>query len=112
MSAWGTAETDAHARCGHCDNCVRSPESIERRDVSLVAWQILQVLRTIENDGGRVTLGMLADLVRGAGGGSYGVSSGNRRKGKQSASKEKVELNLEEVAGGKVTLGKDVSESS
>lgn len=111
MSAWSTAETDALAKCGHCDNCVRSPESIEKKDVTLATWQILQVLKHIENDGGRVTLGMLADLVRGAGGGSYGVNNGGKKKGKQSASKEKVGLDLEEVAGGKVALGKDETET-
>ncbi|THH10608.1 hypothetical protein EW145_g1208 [Phellinidium pouzarii] len=110
MSAWGTAESDAHARCGHCDNCTRPPESVERRDVTLAAWQILQVTQTIERDGGRVTLGMLADLVRGVGGGAYGVSGGGGKRGKGKA-KEKVELDLGEIAGGKVKLGKDETEA-
>lgn len=105
MSAWATTEADAHARCGHCDNCTRPPESIERRDVTLEAWQILQVAQAIERDGGRVTLSMLADLVRGAGGGVYGVGGGKRGKGK---AKEKVGLDLAEIAGGKITLSKDV----
>ncbi|KAH8116052.1 ATP-dependent DNA helicase [Phellopilus nigrolimitatus] len=107
MSAWGTAETDAHARCGHCDNCTRPPESVERKEVTLATWQILQVAQAIERDGGRVTLGMLADLVRGAGGGAYGASKGGGKRGKGKA-KERVGLDLGEIAGGKVTLGKDI----
>ena len=105
MSAWATSEADVHARCGHCDNCSRPPENVERRDVTLEAWQILQVAQAIERDGGRVTLSMLADLVRGAGGGAYGVAGGKRGKGK---AKEKVGLDLAEIAGGKIALGKDV----
>ncbi|EJD05581.1 ATP-dependent DNA helicase [Fomitiporia mediterranea MF3/22] len=111
MSAWGTAETDAHARCGHCDNCTRPPESVERRDVTFLAWQILRVVQAVEQGTGRVTLGMLADLVRGAGGGAFGVASGKRGRGKaKDGLKEKVELDLEELSGGKVSLGKDDTE--
>ena len=113
MSAWGTAETDAHARCGHCDNCKREPESIERRDVTLQAWQILRVTQAIEQESGRVTVSMLADLVRGVGGGAFGVPSGGRGRGKgRSGNKEKVGLDLEEIAGGKVLLSKEVLSST
>ena len=67
-------------------------------------------MQEIEGQGGRVTLGMMVDLVRGAGGGSYGVSGeSHRRKGK---AKEKAELNLDAIAGGKVNLSKDVSLTS
>ena len=52
---------------------------------------------------------MLADLVRGAGGGAFSVSSGTGGRKRKSLSKEKVGLDLDAVAGGKVTLGKDVS---
>jgi hypothetical protein len=73
-----------------------------------MAWQILKVAEAIEHDGGRVTLGMLGDLVRGSGGGSYGVAGGGGRgRGK---AKEKVGLDLEDIAGGKVKLSKDVSD--
>jgi ATP-dependent DNA helicase Q1 len=75
--------------------------------VSLDAWQILKVVQQVERHGGRVTLGMLADLIRGAGGGSFGVVS-NNRKGKGTG-KEKIGLDLDEIAGGKVALSKDVS---
>lgn len=107
ISSWATEESNALDRCGHCDNCTRPPESIERKDVTVEAWQILKVAGAVENDGGRVTLGMLGDLVRGAGGGAYGVAAGGR-KGKGNA-KEKIGLDLDAIAGGKVTLPKDVS---
>ncbi|KAL5498565.1 hypothetical protein ACEPAH_1919 [Sanghuangporus vaninii] len=111
MSAWGTAETDAHARCGHCDNCKRPPEAMERRDVTLPAWQILRVSQVIERMSGRVTMGMLADLVRGAGGGSFGAVVGGRGRGKgKGGAKEKIGLDLDEIAGGKVQLGKEETE--
>lgn len=107
MSAWGTAESNATARCGHCDNCTRPPETLDQRDVTLAAWQIVKVVASMEREGGRVTVGMLTDLVRGVGGGAYGVRGGGKRgKGK---AKEKVDLDLEDIAGGKVTLGKDVT---
>lgn len=85
---------------------------MERKDVTLEAWQILKIMRNIESQGGRVTLGMMADLIRGAGGGSFGTSksTGNSRKGKgKSKEKEKAELDLDGIAGGKVGLNKDVS---
>ncbi|KAL5514242.1 hypothetical protein ACEPAG_2330 [Sanghuangporus baumii] len=111
MSAWGTAETDAHARCDHCDNCKRPPEAMERRDVTLPAWQILRVSQVIERMSGRVTMGMLADLVRGAGGGSFGAVVGGRGRGKgKGGAKEKIGLDLDEIAGGKVQLGKEETE--
>lgn len=108
MSSWGTTDSDAYSRCGHCDNCVRAPESIETRNVTLESWKILKIAESIERDGGRVTVGMLADLVRGAGGRAYGVTErgGKQSKGK---AKEKVALDVEQIVGGKLTLSKDVS---
>lgn len=107
MSSWATSESNALDRCGHCDNCTRSPDSIEHINVTTMAWRILKVTEAIERDSGRVTLGMLGDLVRGSGGGTYGVAGGGKRgKGK---AKEKVDLDLEAIAGGKVNLTKDVS---
>lgn len=84
---------------------------MDRRDVTLPAWQILRVAQAIERDKGRVTMGMLADLVRGAGGGAFGATVGGRGRGKgrrQAPVKEKVGLDLDEIAGGKVSLGKEV----
>ncbi|KAF8459232.1 P-loop containing nucleoside triphosphate hydrolase protein [Gautieria morchelliformis] len=109
LASWTSSTSGALTPCGHCDNCTRPPETIDCRDVSLDAWQILKVVQQVERQGGRVTLGMLADLIRGAGGGSFGVV-GNNRKGKGTA-KEKIGLDLDEIAGGKVTLSKDDGET-
>ena len=72
-------------------------------------------MQNIERDSGRVTMSMLADLVRGAGGGSYGVvnanggGKGKRRRSAAVLGKEKVSLDLDAICGGKVGLSKDVS---
>ncbi|KLO09213.1 ATP-dependent DNA helicase [Schizopora paradoxa] len=109
MSAWATSEVDGDARCLHCDNCTRRPESVFEKDVTLDAWRVLKIANSIHGESGRVTLSMLADLVRGAGGGAFGAAGGGKRgKGK---SKEKVSLDLDELAGGKVSLGKDETET-
>lgn len=103
-SAWTTDEKAADERCGHCDNCTRAPETIQQVDVTVQGWQILKVVEQVEIEGGRVTIAMLSDLCRGAGGKGFDVPSGRRGKGK-----EKSELNLTEIAGGPVTLSKEVS---
>lgn len=105
LSAWSDSEGNTLTRCGHCDNCTRSKSSITTRDVTLESWQVLKVLEHVSRDGGRITVGMLADLVRGAGGGAYSASTG----GKKGKGKEKISLDLDEVAGGKVTMNKNVS---
>ena len=105
INAWSTDGKDSLTRCSHCDNCIRPPEVIERRDVTVQAWQLVRIVEAIAAEGGRVTLGMLADLARGAGGGAFGVGSRNG-KGK---SKEKVGLDLEAICGGKVDMSRDVS---
>ncbi len=64
----------------------------------------MKIVEAIAAEGGRVTLGMLADLARGAGGGAFGVGSRNG-KGK---SKEKVGLDLETICRGKVDMSRDV----
>lgn len=109
MSSWTTDDSDALTRCGHCDNCKRPPEEIDRRNVALEALQLLQIVSAVERDGGSLTLNNLATLARGNKGGSYEATQGGRgRKGK-GKTKEKVNLDLEEVAGGKVNISKDVS---
>jgi ATP-dependent DNA helicase Q1 len=65
------------------------------------------VAQAIDNEGGRVTVGMLADLARGVGGKAFQVPSGGGKRKKQGS--EKVALDLGGVAGGKITLSKDVS---
>jgi ATP-dependent DNA helicase Q1 len=104
INAWSTDGKDTLTRCGHCDNCTRPPEAIEQRDVTVQAWQLMKIVEAIAAEGGRVTLGMLADLARGAGGGAFGVGDRNG-KGKP---KEKVGLDLETICRGKVDMSRDV----
>jgi ATP-dependent DNA helicase Q1 len=69
------------------------------------AWQLLKIVAAVQQDGGNLTLNMLARLARGKGGGAYEVGGGKKGKGK---SKEKMALDLDEVAGGFVALTNDV----
>ncbi|KIJ15140.1 hypothetical protein PAXINDRAFT_180755 [Paxillus involutus ATCC 200175] len=101
MTSWTTEESSAMDKCGHCDNCTRAPETIEHKDVTIEAWQILKILEAVDAQGGRQTIAGLSDLARGLGGGSF-EASGKRKK-----SKEKVQLDYDAVAGGKVGLSKD-----
>lgn len=107
LSAWSAEGSQTLSKCEHCDNCTRSPESIENKDVTLDAWKILKVAHIIGEEGGRTTLGMLADLVRGAGGGTFEGGSGGRGKGERRA-KEKKLLDLAVICGGKVDMSKEV----
>ncbi|KZO97674.1 ATP-dependent DNA helicase [Calocera viscosa TUFC12733] len=91
------------APCGHCDNCTRAPSTIARKDVSVQAWQLLRIVDAVCHEGGRVTVGILSDLARGLAGGAFNVSSGGKKRKRT----EKAELDLEDVAGGKVELSKD-----
>ena len=67
--------------------------------------------QTIDNEGGRVTVGMLADLVRGVGGKAFQVPAGGGggRGRRRKSQGEKVGLDLDGIAGGKASLSKDVS---
>jgi hypothetical protein len=104
MASWTTDDTDALARCGHCDNCTRPPETVDRKDVTVEAWQILKIVAAVQRQGGRLTLNRLSDLARGAGGGAF--EAGGQGKGKGQG---KITLDLDEVAGGKIGFSKDVS---
>lgn len=107
ISSWTTKDQDALERCGHCDNCTRPPESIERKDVSLYTWQLLKIAHYVHSIGGNATVNMLAGLARNAGGGAFDVlADGGKGKRRE---KEKVSLDLDAVAGGVVDLPKDVS---
>lgn len=90
--------------CGHCDNCKRPEDTFERKDVTLAAWQIVKVVNAVKRAGGRLTLGMLADLVRGAKKGAFEVSMGRK--------KQNQNIDLVAVAGGPVDLTKPVSRLS
>ncbi|KAI0938341.1 hypothetical protein AcV5_000044 [Taiwanofungus camphoratus] len=108
ISSWTTQDKDALADCGHCDNCTRTQDSFVRKDVSVAAWQLLRVADAVHHKDGRVTIGQLVDLARGGSGGTFGVGGGKKGRGRI---KEKIDLGLEEVAGGKVDLSKEDTES-
>ncbi|KAG8216338.1 ATP-dependent DNA helicase [Butyriboletus roseoflavus] len=105
MASWTTEESSAMDKCGHCDNCTRPVETVLYKDVTLEAWQTLKIVQAVDSDGGRQTIAGLSDLARGAAGGSF-EAAGKRKK-----SKEKVQLDYNAVAGGKVVLTKDDLES-
>ncbi|KAF8600248.1 ATP-dependent DNA helicase [Ceratobasidium sp. AG-I] len=110
LSSWTTEPNGKLTPCGHCDNCTRPPETVSTKDVTLDAWTIIRVAQTIDGEGGRVTVGMLADLARGVGGKAFQVPGGGGGRGKKKTS-EKVGLDLAEVAGGKIALSKDDAET-
>ncbi|CDO71133.1 hypothetical protein BN946_scf184845.g3 [Trametes cinnabarina] len=105
INSWETAEEGALTRCGHCDNCTRPPESIECRYVRLPAWQILRIAGSQQ-----ATMAQLSDLARGLGGASAGAAGGGVKGRGKVRGKEKVAVDLEEVAGGKVELSKEQTE--
>lgn len=106
IASWSTSEVGALDPCGHCDNCTRTPESIERRDVTLATWQILKVLQAVRQGGGRLTLGGLAVLVRGGRKGSFDVAvkRRGRKAGDDGAGKGSVDL--DDLVGGPVEMKK------
>ncbi|QRV92276.1 DEAD/DEAH box helicase [Ceratobasidium sp. AG-Ba] len=109
LSSWTTEANGRLTACGHCDNCTRPPETVCNKDVTLDSWIILRVAQAVDNEGGRVTVAMLADLARGVGGQAFQVPSGGGRRRKSAG--EKVGLDLNEVAGGKISLSKDDAET-
>ncbi|KAG2003705.1 ATP-dependent DNA helicase [Coprinopsis cinerea AmutBmut pab1-1] len=96
ISSWSTAEKDALDRCGHCDNCLRDPASIEKRDVTLVSWQILKIVQEMKKLGKKMTLSQLATLARGKGKSQVEVNTGRGRR----KAKEVMDVDLDSVCGG------------
>ncbi|WWD07841.1 hypothetical protein V865_005947 [Kwoniella europaea PYCC6329] len=115
-SAWDapdalSSSSGSTSTCEICDNCLRDPSSIITKDVTAETWKILKVAQYVQNEGGRVTLANLSDLVRGLGGGLFGVVGGGEgKKGKRKLNGEKEKVDLEDL-GGKITLGKDDTEA-
>lgn len=75
--------------------------------MTVEAWQILKILEAVEGSGGRLTIAGLSDLSRGLGGGSFETGGGGKRRN----AKEKIQIDYDSVAGGKVRLSKDDMES-
>ena len=95
MAVWtvdSDGDGDTLARCGHCDNCTRPPETIEARDVTLDAWRVLRLVQCVAQNKRYVTLPMLTDLIRDA----------------RSERIRKLGVDVPAVAGGKVALRKEV----
>src|ERR1700722_4638909 len=105
LNVWTTDDSTALETCGHCDNCTRLPGHVDHQDVTLEAWQILKVSDQIRRSCCRATVNMLADLVRGLGHWSIAVSGG------KTGEKDKFHVDIDDIAGGKIGLNKDVSGS-
>lgn len=103
VASWSTNDEDAMTRCGHCDNCTRAPETVDRKDVTGEAWKILRVAEYVRRQKGRTTLNQLAELARGGGKGEFGLS-GHASK----AGPGKATLNVQEVCHGPIKLSKEV----
>jgi ATP-dependent DNA helicase Q1 len=82
---------------------LRDADAIERRDVTLPAWQLLKILQDVRQQGGKLTSSKLATLARGGAKGSYEVSKGKKRQ------TENLKIDLDTVAGGPVDMNKTVS---
>ncbi|KAA1473234.1 ATP-dependent DNA helicase [Dentipellis sp. KUC8613] len=108
LSSWVTADEDALTRCGHCDNCTRAPETVERLGARarVAAWQILRVA---EEAGRDLTMAQLCDLARGLGGAAAKEPPAGGRRGRGKG-KEKVSVDVGAVTGGKVDLSKEQTE--
>ncbi|EGO29247.1 hypothetical protein SERLADRAFT_445074 [Serpula lacrymans var. lacrymans S7.9] len=105
MASWTTEESDAFERCGHCDNCLRPPETVVHKNVTFEAWQLLKIVEAVGRQGKRLTMSGLGDLSRGLGGGTF-ETGGRRQK-----AKERFTLDYNEISGGKVGLSKDDTEA-
>ncbi|ORY87468.1 P-loop containing nucleoside triphosphate hydrolase protein [Leucosporidium creatinivorum] len=91
--------------CQHCDNCLRDPSTYESLDISHHAYRALRILSAAGKQSATLTLPQAADLVRGLGKGGFSTQTqGSKGKGKGS-------VDVNEVAGGKVTLDKDTCEA-
>ncbi|KAI0824919.1 P-loop containing nucleoside triphosphate hydrolase protein [Trametes gibbosa] len=107
LNSWGTPEEDALTRCGHCDNCTRPPETTDRQDVRLPAWQLLRIAAAADRANQQLTMAQLCKLARGlrvAASGESAAGGARGRGGGKRARQEKESVDVQEVAGGKVEL--------
>ncbi|KAH9849006.1 ATP-dependent DNA helicase [Lenzites betulinus] len=107
LNSWGTAEEDALTRCGHCDNCTRPPETVDRQDARLPAWQLLRIAAAAARANQQLTMAQLCKLARGLRVAAAGESAAGGAKGRgrgKRARQEKESVDVQEAAGGKVEL--------
>ncbi|THU83243.1 ATP-dependent DNA helicase, partial [Dendrothele bispora CBS 962.96] len=100
LSSWSTSDSSALDKCGHCDNCTRPASAIVKRDVTFETWQILKYLEEVTKKRGEVTLKQLAEMVTNA------ATDGGGKRGKGKG-KEKTNVDMERVCGGKVEMKQD-----
>lgn len=95
--------------CGKCDNCLNPPEP---RDVSFHAWQIVNAVQEMYEEGGRITVALLADLVRGLKQGQYPivVDQGGGRRRKRKTQGQAGILNMDQYGGKISDLSSDDAE--
>lgn len=86
----------------HPAQCQRDPASITTLDISDSAYKALRIIEAATAQRGTLTLPQAADLVRGNGGGTFSTQ--------EAKGKGKGKVDVQAVAGGKVTLGKDETE--
>ena len=99
--------------CGICDNCTGKRHEL-LIDARKEMYQLLAVLAEMCRQGGRITLTSLSDVARGLGGGKFNLdpnltdsAKGKGKSGASSAAKAGV-VDIQAVAGGKITLHRDV----
>ena len=105
MSSWRTDEEDALERCGHCDNCTRSPEALEKFGpiARLGAWRLLRVAQAARRD---LTLSQLYDLARGK---DVAAPAGKGRGRRKSGAGQAATVDVEGLTGDKNDLSREVS---
>lgn len=99
--------------CGICDNCTGQRQAL-LVDARKEMYQLLAVLSEMCRQGGRITLTSLSDVARGLGGGKFNLDpnlpdSGNgRAKSSGSSTAKAGVVDIQAVAGGKITLHRDI----
>ncbi|KAJ3831488.1 P-loop containing nucleoside triphosphate hydrolase protein, partial [Lentinula raphanica] len=106
LASWSTS---AHDVCTHCDNCTRSKESFDTKDVTVEAWQLLRIVNEVMRSGGSATLAKVVELARSTGKAAYSGAKPDNKKGRKrfGERKELVIMDLDAVCGGKVDLRKE-----
>lgn len=107
-------DDQAQQVCGTCDNCTGNRSTL-LIDARKEMFQLLAILAEMCRQGGRITLTSLSDVARGLGGGKFNLDPNlthlEKPKSKSNGSNAAVKagvIDLQSVAGGKITLHRDV----